>query len=90
MNQNSDTSFVEENTLRYLTKSKLRLAMECPTKLYYVGKSQYANQKSEDSFLEALAEGGFQVAELARCSYPDGKLVESLDYDEAIKKTSQT
>ncbi|MDR3490968.1 MAG: DUF2779 domain-containing protein [Gammaproteobacteria bacterium] len=36
----------------------------------------------------ALAESGFQVAELARRYYPDGILVESLDNDEAIKLTA--
>ena len=43
--------------------------MECPTKLYYVNKPNYGNQKLEDSFLESLVEGGFQVAELAKCYY---------------------
>ena len=46
---------------RYLTKSRFKLATECPTKLYYTGKKEYLNQKYEDSFLLALAEGGFQV-----------------------------
>lgn len=44
-----------------LTKSKFKLALECPTKLYYIDKTQYANQKMEDSFLKALAEGGYQL-----------------------------
>jgi len=51
---------------RYLTKSRFSLAMECPAKLFYTGKTEYANRKLEDPFLEALAEGGFQVGELAR------------------------
>ncbi len=48
-----------------LTKSKFKLALECPTKLYYVDKPEYANQQTEDSFLKALAEGGYQVDALA-------------------------
>lgn len=42
---------------RYLTKSKFKLAMECPTKLFYSGQAEYANAKIEDSFLKSLAEG---------------------------------
>ena len=41
----------------YLTKSRFKLALECPTKLSYDGKSKYANQKIEDTFLISLAEG---------------------------------
>lgn len=35
---------------RYLTKSKFKLAMECPAKIYYDGKSEYVNNRLEDSF----------------------------------------
>lgn len=58
-----------------LTKSKFRLACECPTKLYYIDKLQYANQLMEDSFLKALAEGGYQVEALARCYFSEGIFV---------------
>src|SRR5690606_38123831 len=52
---------------RYLTKSRFALALECPTKLFYTGKTrQYANKKLDDEFLAALAEVGFQVGELAK------------------------
>ena len=46
---------------RYLTKSRFKLAMECPTKLFYTGKDEYINQNIDDSFLLAFAEGGFLV-----------------------------
>src|ERR1035437_5810266 len=36
-------------------------ALECPVKLYYSGKDEYPDQKKDDDFLAALAEGGFQV-----------------------------
>jgi len=62
--------------MRVLTKSKFKLGLECPNKLYYAGKKTYANSKKEDSFLEALAQGGFQVEELARMHYPSGILIE--------------
>lgn len=60
-----------------LTKSKFKLALECPTKLYYIDKPEYANQQAEDSFLKALAEGGYQVEALARCYFEDGLFVEA-------------
>jgi len=46
---------------RYLTKSRFKLASECPTKLFYDGKPEYANQKLQDDFLEALAEAVFKL-----------------------------
>ena len=44
-----------------------------------------------DPFLDALAQGGFQVEELARMEYPEGILVdgEHYDYDEAVAKTEE-
>lgn len=72
---------------RYLTKSRYKLACECPTKLYYTGKPEYADQTIQDSFLEALAEGGMQIGELAKFYIPGGTLIETLDYDEAEKQT---
>ena len=74
---------------KYLTKSRFQLALECPTKIYYDGKPEYANQKLEDSFLLALAEGGFQVSELAKRYFPGGHEVETHDYDEALAQTNE-
>lgn len=74
---------------RYLTKSKFALALECPTKLYYDGKKEYVNQNIEDSFLLALAEGGFQVGELAKQYHPEGYQIETKDYEEALKETEE-
>lgn len=73
----------------YLTKSRFIKAMECPTKLYYEGRREYRNRQLEDSFLEALAEGGFQVGELARCYHPEGIKVDERDTDTAVKKTEE-
>lgn len=73
---------------RYLTKSRFKLARECPTKLYYTGKENtYANQKNEDSFLLALAEGGYQVGTLAQAYYPSGHSITTLDHNEALRQT---
>ncbi|WP_339704760.1 DUF2779 domain-containing protein [uncultured Kriegella sp.] len=76
---------------RYLSKSRFKLGLECPTKLYYTNKKEYANQKKEDDFLEALAQGGFQVEELARLEYDGGILVNGnpWDYDILLEKTNK-
>jgi len=74
---------------RYLTKSRFKLATECPTKLFYTGKSKYANQNLDDSFLLALADGGFQVGDLAKCYFLGGHDIKTLDYDEALAETNE-
>jgi len=75
--------------IRYLTKSRFKLATECPTKLFYTGKkSEYPDQSTVDSFLAALAEGGFQFGELAKAYHPDGHDIKSLDYATALEKTN--
>lgn len=50
---------------------------------------EYANQKNDDPFLAALAQGGFQVEELARMHYPNGHLVENGDYVSLWTQTQQ-
>jgi len=80
--------------MRYLTKSRFKTGLECPNKLYYTKKEEYANQKSNDTFLEALAKGGFQVEELARLHYPYGILIEDkpgerYDYKAKVQETDE-
>jgi hypothetical protein len=77
--------------MRVLTKSKFKLGLECPNKLYYTGKKDYANKKNENPFLEALAKGGFQVEELARLHYPDGILIQGnpWEYESSWKQTQK-
>ena len=74
---------------RYLTKSRFKLATECPTKLFYTGKDEYANQKLDDSFLLALADGGFQVGELSKCYFPGGYDIKTLDHDLPLAETKE-
>ena len=75
---------------RYLTKSRFKLGMECPAKLFYTAKeSVYANQNLEDTFLASLAEGGFQVGELAKAYFMSGHEVETLDYEAALAQTNE-
>jgi hypothetical protein len=80
--------------MRYLTKSRYKLGLECPNKLYYTKKDMYANQKNNNPFLQALASGGFQVEELARLHYPDGLLIDDTpgkryDYDAKVEETNK-
>lgn len=70
-----------------LTKSRFTQALSCPTKLFYAADKGYANQSIEDPFLAALAEGGFQVGELAKCYFPGGIEITSLNQSEAVSET---
>lgn len=47
--------------MRVLSKSRFKLGLECPNKLYYTNDKTFANKKSEDTFLKSLSEGGFQL-----------------------------
>ncbi len=75
-------------TPRYLTKSRFKSGLECSTKLFYVKKEQYPDNKLSDQFLAALAKGGFQVGELAKCYFPGGTNIEELDYETSLSKTN--
>lgn len=72
---------------RYLTKSRYRLGTECPTKLFYTGKDAYPDQREVDPFLAALAEGGYQVGELAKHYFPGGHDIKTLNHDDAEAQT---
>ena len=75
---------------RLLTKSRFKLALECPTKLFYTKKPQtFADNSLDDTFLQALAEGGFQVGELAKSYFPGGYDIQTLDEKEAVAQTSE-
>ena len=64
--------------------------MECPTKLFYTGKSEtYKNIKGENEFLESLAEGGFQVGKMATLLFPDGIEIKARKNQEALEETNQ-
>lgn len=67
--------------MRVLSKSRFKIGLECPNKLFYSNNKDYANIKNEDSFLESLAQGGFQVEELARMHFANGVLIEGNDWD---------
>jgi len=75
--------------MKYLTKSKFKLGLECPTKLYYTDKEVFPNQKVDDPFLEQLANGGFQVEAMARLMYDDGVLIDARNRVLATQQTDE-
>lgn len=74
--------------IRYLTKSRFKLATECPRKLYYANNKGYLDRSSDDGFLTSLAEGGYQVGKLACLMHPGGIPVDSLDHRTALDQTA--
>lgn len=74
---------------KLFTKSAFKVALTCPTQLYYYRNHEYANQNETDEFLQALAEGGFQVGELAKVYYGIDAAhdIKTLDYEESINQT---
>lgn len=77
--------------MRLLSKSRFKLGLECPNKLFYSGKLDYVNSKSNDPFLKALANGGYQVEELAKLHYPNGVTLDSSmsDYVHLAQETQE-
>lgn len=74
---------------RFLTKSRYKTALECPIKLFYTGKTkEYINNDLEDTFLKSLAQGGFQVGEMAKLYYPGGTEITEKDNATAEAKTA--
>ena len=75
---------------RYLTKSRFKLALECPSKLYYSAKpSEYHDSMAENAFMASLAEGGYQVGEFAKQRYPNGIEIEVYDHAKVVQQTMQ-
>jgi len=73
---------------RYLTKSRFKLAVECPTKLFYTGKEDaYADTNRVNATLQALADGGFQVGELAKVMFPGGIEIDGKTHQEQLDQT---
>lgn len=79
---------------RYLTKSRFKLALECPTKLFYASRgNEYLDRNKNNDFLQALADGGYQIGELAKFKYHQDPIgaqitVEPLAHAEALSETN--
>jgi hypothetical protein len=75
---------------RYLTKSRFKVAYECPAKLFYNEQPDvYGNKNRDNEFLKALAQGGFQVGALAKLYYPGGTDLEGFKTGDAIIFTEE-
>lgn len=72
-----------------LTKSRFIMGLACPQKLIFDSDEQYRSLKREDSFLDSLADGGFQVGEFAKAHFPEGQHIQTLDKDEAVRLTQE-
>jgi len=73
-----------ERQARLLSKSRFKLALGCPTKLYYKLK-RYPSLKDEDPYLSFLADGGFMVEAIARALFPKGIEVSAAGRDTDAK-----
>jgi hypothetical protein len=77
---------------RTLNKTRFKLALECPTKVFYSLDGRYANRKKDDELLEALAKGGYQVGALAKLMFqaedPDAEEITVIDQDEQVRETA--
>ena len=72
-----------------LTKSRFKLAVECPGKLVYATDERYVNALEQDDVLKALADGGHQVGELAKRMFPQGSEVCAPGIEEQVKQTEE-
>ena len=73
--------------MKVLSKSRFKLGHSCPTKLHYCDKKEYANSMDQNEFMKTLAEGGFQVGELAKVYFPGGKESSERDYQKGFETT---
>ena len=81
------------------TKSRFKIALECPTKLYFLDLKDeqrnliYKNRMSDDPFLQTLADGGYMVGEMAKFVYHDSPhqpdiTVHERGYEDSIAETN--
>ena len=73
----------------YLTKSRFKIGISCPTKLFYASHPHdYHNNDDGNEFMQALAKGGLQVGELAKLYYPGGIEIDGFSEDIQLKQTN--
>jgi hypothetical protein len=73
----------------YLTKSRFKIGISCPTKLYYESNSQqFDNNDDVNEFMKALAKGGLQSGELAKLYYPGGIEIDGDSKERQLEQTN--
>ncbi len=76
--------------MAYLTKSRFKIALACPTRLEYaLNGKRFHNANEADPFMQALADGGHQVGALAKLHYPNGLDCTERGTDAAFVQTQQ-
>ena len=76
--------------MAYLTKSRFKTGLSCPGKLQYSAQAAlYPSAKEDNPFLEALANGGHQVGEMAKLHFPGGVEVTERNNLEAVQRTRE-
>jgi len=77
--------------LKTLSKTRFKLALECPTKVFYSLDDRYTNRRQDDEFLEALAKGGYQVGALAKLMFraqdSDAVEITAVDQESQVRET---
>jgi hypothetical protein len=82
------------------TKSRFKLALECPTKLFYLDRKDeqnrhiYKNRMSDDTFLQFLADGGHLVGEFAKFTVHESPndsdiTVHERGYEDSLAETNR-
>lgn len=83
---------MNKSSLEFLTKTRFKIGLECPTKLYYLSK-EYPSSKDKNEFLQVHADGGHQVGEYAkyviRAKYPNHRFVDLSDDLECVDRTTE-
>ena len=73
----------------YLTKSDLKTARSCSTKLYYK-KLGYPTVNRVDAYTRILADGNFIISKIAHLLYPEGIYISAhVNSEESIVKAAQ-
>ena len=73
----------------YLTKSRFKVGISCPTKLFFESNtSKFDNNDSDNEFIESLAKGGLQVGEMAKLYFPGGIEIDGKSEQEQLQQTS--
>jgi hypothetical protein len=82
--------FFGRRTIRQQSE-KLKISGPCHQKIpkFSVKQQPHGNNNTDNAFLEALAEGGFQVGELAKLYHPVGVEITTTDKEEASAQTAE-
>jgi len=73
----------------YLTKSRFKIGISCPTKLYYeVHPDDFQNNDDGNEFMKALAKGGLQAGELAKLYYSGGVEIDGVSKETQLEQTN--